>query len=65
VGSADLQSLADLGNTFDLVRAMRVIPISRDAVIQIAAAMLAPIAPLLLTMMSPEDLLRALLGLLF
>jgi hypothetical protein len=65
VGSADLQSLADLGNSFDLVRAMRVIPISRDAVIQIAAAMLAPIAPLLLTMMSPEDLLRALLGLLF
>jgi hypothetical protein len=65
VGSADVQSLADLGNSFELVKGMRLVPITRDAVLQLAGAMLAPIAPLALTMMSLEDLLRALFGLLF
>jgi hypothetical protein len=65
VGTADIQSLADLANSFELVKTMRLMPISRQAVVQLAAAMLAPIAPLLLTMMSLEDLLKTLFGLLF
>lgn len=65
VGSADVQSLADLGNSFELVKGMRLMPISRDAIVQLAVAMLAPVAPLLLTMMSLEELLKALFGLVF
>jgi hypothetical protein len=65
VGSADIQSLADLGNSFEIVRTMRFAPITRDPIIQVAVAALLPLAPLLLTMMPLEELLRRLLGILF
>ncbi len=61
VGSADIQSLADLGNSFELVRSMRVVPFTRDAVVQLAVITLLPVAPLLLTMVSIEELLKRLL----
>ena len=65
VGSADIQSLADLGNSYEVVRGMRVAPISRDAILQLAVATLVPVAPLLLTMMPLEELVRKLFGILF
>jgi hypothetical protein len=65
VGSADIQSLADLNNSFEVVKTTRIAPITRDGILRLAAATAAPIAPLLLTMMSFEDLLKKLLGLLF
>lgn len=64
VGSADLQSLADLGGSFDVVREMRAVPVTREALLQLSAATLAPVVPLALTMMSLEELLRTLLGIL-
>ncbi|MFX1677314.1 hypothetical protein PWR63_34665 [Paraburkholderia sp. A2WS-5] len=63
VGSGDIQSLADLANSFDVVRTMRIAPITKDAIIRLAAAVLVPIVPLALTMMSLEDLLKRLFGL--
>ncbi len=63
VGSGDIQSLADLGNSFEVVRSMRFAPVTRDAILQLAVATLLPIAPLALTMMSLEDLLKMLAGL--
>jgi len=65
LGSADIQSLADLGNSFAGVRAMRLAPVTRDAVLQLAAVTLVPVVPLLLTMMPLEELLRRLLGIVF
>jgi hypothetical protein len=65
VGSADVQSLADLGNSYEIVRSMRVVPVTRDAILQLTVATLAPIAPLLLTIMPLEDLLKKLFGMLF
>jgi hypothetical protein len=65
LGSADIQSLADMGNSFTVVRGMRLAPISRDAVLQLAACVLVPLAPLLLTVMPVEELTRKLLGLVF
>ncbi|WP_244808387.1 hypothetical protein [Caballeronia zhejiangensis] len=65
VGSADIQSLADLANSFDVVRTMRIAPITKDAIIRLAAAVLIPIVPLGLTMMSLEELLKRLFGLVF
>src|SRR5262249_20929138 len=64
VGSADIQSLADLGNSYELVRSMRVAPITRDAIIQLAVITLLPVAPLLLTMISLEELVKRLLQIL-
>jgi len=63
MGSADIQSLADMGNSFSVVRSMRIAPITRDAVLQLAAAALLPLVPLLLTVMPLEELTRQLLGL--
>ena len=65
LGSGDIQSLADLGNSFSVVREMRIMPVKRDDVIRLAAATLLPIVPLALTMMSLEDLLKTLFGVLF
>jgi hypothetical protein len=65
VGSGDIQSLADLGNSYEVVRTMRVAPVTKEAVIQLVVATLAPIVPLLLTMMPLEELLKTLLGVLF
>lgn len=65
VGSADIQSLADLANSFEVVRGMRLAPITRDAIVQLAAAILVPIVPLALTMMPLEELLKHLFGLVF
>ena len=65
VGSADIQSLADLSNSFEVVRTMRAVPVTKDAVIQLAVLTLAPIVPLALTMMPLEELLKKLFGILF
>lgn len=65
VGSADLQSLADLGTAFEIIRSMRVVPFTRDTVLQLAVITLVPVAPLLLTMVSLEDLLKRLLQVVF
>ena len=65
MGSADIQSLADMGNSFAVVRSMRRTPITRDAVLALAGAVLAPLVPLLLTVMPVEELTRKLLGLVF
>jgi hypothetical protein len=65
VGSGDIQSLADLGNSLEVVRTMRVVPVTRDAVLYLTAATLAPVVPLALTMMSLEELVKTLLGTLF
>ena len=65
VGSADIQSLADLSNSYEVVRSMRIVPITRDAILQLGAAVLAPIVPLALTMMSLEDLVKKLFGIVF
>jgi len=65
VGSADIQSLADLGNGYEVVRSMRVAPITKDAILQLGAATLVPIVPLLLTIMPLEELVKMLFGMLF
>ena len=61
VGSADIQSLADLGNSFEIIRDMTVVPITRSTIVQLAVITLLPVAPLLLTMVSLEELLTRLL----
>jgi hypothetical protein len=65
LGSSDIQSLADLANSFAVIRSMRLAPVTRIALLQLSAAVLVPITPLLLTMMPLEALLRKLFGLVF
>jgi hypothetical protein len=65
IGSGDIQSLADMGNSFEVVRTMRILPFTKEAILQLAVVTVAPVAPLLLTMMSLEEILKKLLGILF
>ena len=65
VGSADVQSLADLANSFDVIRTMRFVPFSKETVFQLGVITLAPLLPLTLTMISFEELLKRLLGAVF
>jgi hypothetical protein len=65
LGSADIQSLADLGDSYGLVRDMRPVPFGLDDVTRLAAATAAPIVPLLLTIFAPEELLMRIIKVLF
>ena len=65
VGSGDIQSLADLANSFEVVRTMQFAPITKDAFLRLVAATVIPVVPLALTMMPLEELLRKLLGIIF
>ncbi len=64
VGSGDIQSLADLANSFDVVRTMRLVPITKDAFMPLLVGALVPVVPLALTMMSFEDLVKKLVEIL-
>ena len=65
LGSNDIQSLADMANVYNVARTMRFTPVTRQAIIQVAVATLAPIAPLALTMMPLAQLVKLLAGMLF
>jgi hypothetical protein len=65
IGSADIQSLADLSNSFQVIREMRFVPFSKDTIMQLAIVTLLPVAPLLLTMISFEELMKRLLSAVF
>jgi hypothetical protein len=65
LGSGDVQSLADLGNSFAVIQDMRVVPVTRQAMFQLGVATLIPIVPLVLTLMPLDELLKRLLGILF
>ena len=64
LGSADIQSLADLSNSYEAIRTMRLTPFTAGSVIMIAAAALAPILPLVLTTMDAEELMKKLFAIL-
>ncbi|MBA2960926.1 hypothetical protein GON04_15535 [Ramlibacter sp. MAH-25] len=64
VGSADIQSLADLAGSYDIVRGMRVALVSTTSVLRLLLYTLVPFLPLLLTMMPLDELLKSLVKLL-
>ena len=65
IGSSDIQSLADLGNAFEVVKGMRLAPFTAATVTQIAVFTLLPVVPLALTMMPLEEALKRLLAIIF
>jgi hypothetical protein len=65
VGSGDIQSLADLGNSFQVVEDMQVVPVSRRTLLYLAMVTALPVAPLSLTMISLDELVGRLAKLVF
>ena len=64
LGAADIQSLADLGNSIEALRSTKTVPITRSAVLGVGIATLIPVAPLLLTVLPAEEIATRLLKLL-
>jgi len=65
VGSGDIQSLADISNSFEVVRTVRIVPVTKEGVLRLAVATLVPLVPLALTMMPLEELLKRLMSVVF
>jgi hypothetical protein len=65
LGSADVQSLADLGNSFAVVQEMRIVPFGMTDVTRLAAGAAAPLLPLLLTIFSLDELVTRVVQVLF
>jgi hypothetical protein len=57
LGTGDIQSLADLGNSYQVIREMRIVPFGLQDISRLAIATAAPLAPLLLTIFSFEELM--------
>lgn len=58
VGSSDIQSLADLANSFQVIRDIRSFPFDKETAIQVFLFVILPILPLVLTMIPLEELLK-------
>jgi len=65
LGTADIQSLADLINSYAVVRRMRVVPFGLDEVKQLVVAAAAPVLPLILTIMPFSELMKRIFKILF
>ncbi len=65
LGSGDIQSLADMGNAYTVVREMRPVPFGVQDITRLAVATAAPLLPLGLTIFSLEELVTKLLKVLF
>jgi hypothetical protein len=61
LGNADIQSLADMGNSYEVVKTMRWTPFTLYTVVQLALTTLLPVLPLGLTMFSAEEFIDRLL----
>jgi hypothetical protein len=65
LGTADLQSLADLANSYSVVKEMRLVPFGLNDIARLAAATALPVLPLMLTIMPLEELVTRLLKIIF
>ncbi len=65
LGTGDIQSLADLGNSYGAVRDMRIVPFGMQDIGRLAAATAVPLLPLGLTVFSLEELVMRIFKILF
>jgi hypothetical protein len=65
LGTTDIQSLADLANSYAVVREMRIVPFGLIHVARLAIIAGMPIAPLLLTIMPLHELIDRLIKVVF
>jgi hypothetical protein len=65
MGTGDIQSLADLGNSYAAVKEMRAVPFGLEDMGRLAAATAAPLLPLGLTVFSLEELVMRIVKILF
>jgi hypothetical protein len=65
LGTSDIQSLADLGNSYAVVKDIRLLPITRQNLFRLVAVISFPIVPLALTVFPLGEILKRLFELVF
>ena len=63
LGTGDIQSLADLANSYQVLRSMRPVPFAARLPVRLAILIAVPMMPLALTMVPLDELLRGVLKL--
>ncbi len=58
LGSSDIQSLADIANSFQVIRNLQTFPFNRGTAIPLIIFTLIPVLPLVLTMIPLEELIK-------
>jgi hypothetical protein len=58
IGSGDIQSLADLANSFQIIRDTRSVPFDKETFLEAIFMAIMPIVPLILTMIPLEELIK-------
>jgi hypothetical protein len=58
LGTGDLQSLADLGNSFGFIKGMNALPMNPRTPIHLVLACLIPMSPLLLIILPMKEVLQ-------
>lgn len=61
LGTSDIQSLADMGNSFQLVQAMMIAPITKRLILQIAVQAALPLLPVIMLATPTSRVLRAII----
>jgi hypothetical protein len=64
IGSADIQSLADLANSVEVIRTMRPTVFSLETLIRLVVVTVLPVSPLILTVIPLDEILRKLVAVL-
>jgi hypothetical protein len=59
LGTSDIQSLADMGNSFELVQAMNIAPITKRLILQIGVLATLPLVPVIVLGTPTSQLVRA------
>jgi hypothetical protein len=65
LGTGDIQSLSDLGQSYSVIREMNIVPFGLQDITRLALATAVPLLPLTLTVFSLEELVVRLLKIVF
>ncbi len=65
LGSSDIQSLADLFNSFEVSNTMRIIPFSKSSVLMLVMVTVLPLLPLIFTLIPLEKIVSQIVGVIF
>ena len=65
LGTPDMQSLADLGNSFNTVNSMNILPVTKRTLMRLLLAIGAPLVPLILTAIPLHEIVMRLFKMIF
>jgi hypothetical protein len=60
LGTGDIQSLSDLANSYDVVRAMRLVPFDKSTILRLTLLIAFPLLPLTFTMVPLDQMVKGL-----